>query len=381
MPVFQSVNRILIGPDRFSEMFHSSNHVLIVCDPFIAESNAIDYVTDKLKEMGTPYTVFSDVHPDPGTDLIAAGLTVIQEVKPDTLVGFGGGSAIDAAKAMIYFAKVQQFMTECTFIAIPTTSGTGSEVTTFSVITDQEKRQKYPLIDDSLLPDYALLDAQLTLTVPPAVTADTGMDVLTHAIEAMVSTKANDFTDAAAEKALRLVRDNLLTTYTKPDHQASRQAMHNASCLAGIAFSNAGLGLIHGMAHALGGWFHIPHGRANAVLLPYVIAFNGERFDRISDPGQPYMKVAKIFEIDSVGAKQMKLSLIRIVKQYMQKLQIPETIQGSGIAQDEFMKALPEMAAAAVKDSCTQTNPRTCTSKEVEAIYLHAFYGKVLSRE
>lgn len=374
MPIFQSVNKILMGSHHFSEMFENSKNVLIVCDPFFEKSNAICYVTDKLKDMGITYTVFKDVKPDPGMKLLAEGLAVIQEVKPDVIVAFGGGSAIDAGKAMIFFAKKQKMIEKCSFIAIPTTSGTGSEVTKFAVITDEETNQKYPLIDDDLLPDYAVLDAQLTLTVPPAITADTGMDALTHAIEALVSLDANDFTDAVAEKAIRLIQEHFYIAYNEPDNLKSRQAMHNASCLAGIAFSNAGLGLNHGMAHALGARFHIPHGRANAVILPYVITFNGDTHS------QRYKKVVTLFNADSACMKQSLLSMLRIVKGYSKKMHIPETLQDLGIAENEFLEALPEMAKAAVNDSCTLTNPRKCTNEEVEKVFLHAFYGKICTR-
>lgn len=376
MPVFQSVSKIYIGPDHGSELFEKAKRVLIICDPFIVQSNKLGYVTDRLDAMGVSYEVFKDVRPDPGTELIAAGLAVIRQIKPDTLVAFGGGSAIDAGKAMIYFARMQNYIEDCRFIAIPTTSGTGSEVTKFAIITDEDSSRKYSLIDGSLLPEHALLDAQLTLTVPPAITADTGMDVLTHAIEALVSTEANDFTDAAAEKAIRLVHENLLTAYRQPDDLTARQAMHNASCLAGLAFSNAGLGLNHGMAHALGGRFHIPHGRANAVLLPYVIAYNGERFDRIPTGSEPYLKTARLFHTAAAGRGQGRLNMIRIVKSYLRKLHMPETIRELGVAEAEFKENLPAMAEAAVNDSCTRTNPRKCSKEAVEAVYLRAFYGK-----
>ena len=248
--------------------------VFIVTDGFMASSGKVSYITEKLDRAGAEYRVFDQVKADPDIGTVTKGVDMIQEFHPDAVIAFGGGSPIDAAKAIVFFAAKTCDMRECMFIAVPTTSGTGSEVSKFAVITDPEKEVKYPLVEDSLLPDVAILDAELTVSVPPSVTADTGIDVFTHAVEAFVSTEATDFSDAAAEKAIKLVKRHLLPAYQNPEDRKARQGMHNASCLAGIAFSNSGLGLNHGMAHALGARFHIPHGRANGILLPYVMSFN-----------------------------------------------------------------------------------------------------------
>ena len=207
--------------------------------------------------------VFSDIAGEPDIGMVTAGTEKITEFKPDTVICLGGGAAIDAAKAIVFIArKTGAVENHVGFIAIPTTSGTGSEVSRFAVITDKTNGIKYPLIDDSLLPDVAVLDAQLVMSAPPSVTADTGIDVFTHAVEAFVSTGRNDFSDACAEKAIKLVNHYLMAAYKNPNDAKARQGMHNASCLAGVAFSNAGLGLNHGMAHAMGAKFHTPHGRA-----------------------------------------------------------------------------------------------------------------------
>ncbi len=362
MDKFDLHTKILIGGDALRSMMQGMHRVFIVTDAFMAKSGRTAYLTDPIEQAGAEYRIYSEVGPDPDINMVTAGVSVIMEFQPDAVIAFGGGSPIDAAKAIMYFAarqaglkdcpfiaipttsgtgsevskfavitgggspidaakaimyfaarqaglkdcpfiaipttsgtgsEVSKFavitdkergikyplidesllprqagLKDCPFIAIPTTSGTGSEVSKFAVITDKERGIKYPLIDESLLPDYAVLDAELTQSVPAKVTADTGLDVLTHAIEAYVCNEANSFTDALAEKAIRLVYHNLLTAYREPGNLEARQAMHDASCMAGAAFSNAGLGLCHSMAHALGAQAHIPHGATKPIPLP-----------------------------------------------------------------------------------------------------------------
>ena len=277
-----SVKTKIVFEDGLASLTDQIHKAFLVTDPFMVNSGKAAYVTDCLEQAGRECRVFSDVSVDPDIDVVTAGVNSLVEFQPDTVICLGGGAAIDAAKAIVYFANKTGQAGEITFVAIPTTSGTGSEVSRFSVITDKERAIKYPLVDDSLVPDIALLDANLVTSAPPSVTADTGIDVLTHAIEAFVSTGANDFSDAAAEKAIKLVKRYLLKCYKEPNDLEARQGMHNASCLAGIAFSNAGLGLNHGMAHALGAHFHIPHGRANGILLPYVMSFNAGCADSLT---------------------------------------------------------------------------------------------------
>ncbi|OYP29002.1 alcohol dehydrogenase, partial [Lachnotalea glycerini] len=237
------------------------------------------------------------------------------------------------------------------------------------MISDPAKKAKYPLVDDKLIPDYCILDAELIKSVPPSVTADTGVDVFTHAIEAIVSSKANDFSDAAAEKAIKLFRDNLLKAFKKPDDMQARKGMHNASALAGIAFSNAGLGLNHGIAHTLGAHFHIPHGRANAIILPYVISFNAGLYDTINETAKRYQIIAELLNVDSTMPRQSCLNLVRFVNGYIKKLNLPSTIQEAGIDEKSFMDNLDEMVKAALADRCTATNPRECTYDEVHRLF------------
>lgn len=380
MSKFQSGGRILMGGNMLGQVLDRSSKVFVICDPFLVESGGISYITDELNSMGVSYEVFSGIQPDPTVDIVMAGMEKLLAFEPNVSIAIGGGSAIDAAKAMVYFSRKENLLGEVEFVAIPTTSGTGSEVTSFSVITDSTKGVKYPLITDEILPDVAILDPKLTITVPPAITAATGMDVLTHAIEAMVSTEATDFSDAMAEKAIKLVRSHLLRCYKEPENMESRQAIHNASTMAGIAFNNSGLGLNHGMAHALGGRFHTAHGKANAVLLPYVMGYNAGCFDSLNDNAKKYARIARLVKVDSASVRQSAFNLIRSVKKINEDLKIPSTIKDLGIDEEEFLNHLDGMAKSALEDRCTATNPRVPTFEEVRELYLHAYYGRVIKK-
>lgn len=351
--------------------------VFIVTDGFMASSGKVSYITEKLDRAGAEYRVFDQVKADPDIGTVTKGVDMIQEFHPDAVIAFGGGSPIDAAKAIVFFAAKTCDMRECMFIAVPTTSGTGSEVSKFAVITDPEKEVKYPLVEDSLLPDVAILDAELTVSVPPSVTADTGIDVFTHAVEALVSTAATDFSDAAAEKAIKLVRRHLMTAYHQPGDMAARQGMHNASCLAGVAFSNSGLGLNHGMAHALGARFHIPHGRANGILLPYVMSFNAGCSESLTPVAKRYAKIARLLGLEATSVRQSALNLIRTARRYVEQLNIPSSIQAAGVDKAEFEAEAEAMAEAALADRCTATNPRTCSKEEILQVFHKAYIGRL----
>lgn len=351
--------------------------VFIVTDDFMASSGKVSYITEKLDRAGAEYRVFDQVKADPDIGTVTKGVDMIQEFHPDAVIAFGGGSPIDAAKAIVFFAAKTCDMRECMFIAVPTTSGTGSEVSKFAVITDPEKEVKYPLVEDSLLPDVAILDAELTVSVPSSVTADTGIDVFTHAVEALVSTAATDFSDAAAEKAIKLVRRHLMTAYHQPGDMAARQGMHNASCLAGVAFSNSGLGLNHGMAHALGARFHIPHGRANGILLPYVMSFNAGCSESLTPVAKRYAKIARLLGLEATSVRQSALNLIRTARRYVEQLNIPSSIQAAGVDKAEFEAEAEAMAEAALADRCTATNPRPCSKEEILQVFHKAYIGRL----
>mgnify|MGYP001534818121 CR=1 FL=1 len=354
MDAFSVRTKIMIGGgmDALAQRLH---RVFLVTDKFMAESGKTNYVTDRLLRNGGEFKIFSDVQADPDIATVTRGVEQILEFQPDAVVAFGGGSAIDAAKAIVFFAARERDMRDCKFIAIPTTCGTGSEVSRFAVITDQEKGVKYPLVEDSLLPDIAILDAELTTSVPPTVTADTGIDVFPHA----------------------LVKRHLLPAYQNPEDRKARQGMHNASCLAGIAFSNSGLGLNHGMAHALGARFHIPHGRANGILLPYVMSFNAGCAEQLTSTAKRYARISRLLELESSSVRQSALNLIRTARRYIEKLNMPSTLQAAGVNAAEFEEAVHDMAEAALADRCTATNPRSCTAEEIEQIFRKAYSGKL----
>lgn len=377
MEKFYLKPRIYMDKDGLKEVLEGASRVFIVTDRFMHESGKVSYLTDPLEQMGIEYRIFSEVKPDPDLATITKGIDLMTEFKPQVLLALGGGSPIDAAKAMNFLSDKAGLTEKCQFVAIPTTSGTGSEVSKFSVVSDPVHTAKYPLVDDELLPDAAILDAELVRTVPPSVTADTGIDVFTHALEAFVSTNANDFTDAAAEKAMKLVRSNLLKVYKNPDDLEARQKMHHASCLAGMAFSNAGLGLNHSMAHTLGAHFHIPHGRANGILLPYVMGFNAGCHDQLTPVAKRYARIARLLRLDGASIRQSAFSVVRTAKQYIKQLNMPDSIEAAGVAREDFDAALDEMVEAAYNDACTQTNPRPCTKEDIRTVFIRAYTGRL----
>lgn len=353
----------------------------IVTDPTMIELNMVNKVTLLLEEKGIEYEVFSEVEPDPSFDIVYKGLGHILEYKPSILIALGGGSAIDAAKAIMYFCmKMKENLTGIEtvkkpfFVSIPTTSGTGSEVTAYSVITDKEKQKKYPIVDEVMVPDVAILDPSFTSSIPAAITADTGIDVLTHCLEAYVAKDASDFTDALVEKSVAFVFEYLLQAYEAGSHIEAREKMHNASCMAGIAFNNAGLGINHSLAHSLGSYFKIPHGRSNALLLPYIMTFNSKGDARVK---QKYAQLARKIGFPASTEDQGVLSLIQGIKVLKEAMSLPQKIQDLGIQQEEFSQVVEEMAQVALQDICTGGNPIQVTQETLVSIYWEAYRGTV----
>lgn len=344
--------------------------IFIVADPFLIESNMIEKVESRLKIGDNQWKIFSDIIPDPPIENVVEGVKGIAAFKPDLLITIGGGSAIDAAKAMKEFAKEIYKYEELPLIAIPTTSGTGSEVTSFSIITDNEKGVKYPLVEDSLLPEEAILDVALVKSVPKEITADTGMDALTHALEAYVATNANEFSDALAEKSIRLIFDYLPEVYGNGDNVKARQKMHIASTMAGIAFNTAGLGINHSIAHVCGAKFHIPHGRLNAILLPEVIRYNAGLEDYLNTnlkaAAEKYAYLARTLGLPATNHASGTRSLIKAIEKIRASLDMPADLKGYDI--EDSKKVKEEIAQLALQDSCTTTNPTQPNPEDIIAI-------------
>ncbi len=377
MKSFEIKTKIYFGEgalDRLKELPYKK--ILVISDPFVVKSGMIKLITTPIHEAGIEYDVFCEVVPDPPIEKISLGVKKLLEYKPDAIVAVGGGSAIDSSKSIREFAlKIEQYG-EVALIAIPTTSGTGSEVTSFAVVSDPVAGKKIPLVSRDLTPEETILDAELVRSVPPAVTADTGMDVFTHALESCVSTERNEFATALAEKAIEICGVFLLRAYLDGEDMHARQKMHVASCLAGLAFNSTSLGLNHGMAHQLGAMFHIPHGRANAMLLPHIIEFNSDinKHSRSRKEYLPavkkYSTVAQILGLSSYNKIMTVRSLVNWVQFMLKEMDIPLSISQMGtITKEEYMSKVEAMAEAALADGCTATNPRPATKADVIQIY------------
>lgn len=365
---FEIKTKIKFGEGSLKALQELKNkNILIITDPFMVKSKAIDKITANLEN--STYQVFEDIVPDPPIETIVEGIETFKSVNPNVIIALGGGSAIDASKAIMDFSKKILKTNEVEFIAIPTTSGTGSEVTSFSVITDKQKGCKHPLVSDDLLPDVAILDPELVKTVPNFITADTGMDVLTHAIEAYVSTNSNDFSDALAEKAIKLVFKYLVKAYKDGNDIEAREKMHNASCLAGMAFNQASLGINHSIAHVLGGKFHVPHGRTNSILLPHVIEYNsgivGYSNTNYSDTAIKYAQIAELVGLGSSNVRMGVKNLVNEIKKLQKEMNMPTKLTECKVNASDITKEEREIATLAIKDACTATNPKVPTEDDI----------------
>lgn len=391
----------------YLEKMPDITRAFIVTDPMMVKLGNVDKALFYLRKR-TEYChseIFSDVEPDPSVDTIMRGVAAMNEFKPDVIIAIGGGSAMDAAKGMWLFYEHPdtdfrgmrlKFMdirkrayhfpdlgTKAKLVCVPTTSGTGSEVTAFAVITDKNNNIKYPLADYALTPNVAIVDPQFALTMPKSATADTGLDVLTHAIEAIVSVMASDYTDGLAMRAIELVFKYLPRAYENGNDKRAREKMHNASTMAGMAFTNAFLGLNHSMAHKLGGDFHIPHGRANAILLPYVIEYNAKTPTKFTSwpkyeyyvAAERYAQIARHVGLPASTTEEGVQSLIKAIREMTKKLGIPQSIKACGIDEKTFMSNVNELADKAFSDQCTNANPRVPLINEIVEIYKKAYYG------
>ena len=348
----------------------------------------LDKVEAYLKEAGMEVKLFEGVEPDPSVETVMKGAAVMREFQPDWIVSIGGGSPIDAAKAMWAFYEYPDvtfedlcipfnfptLRTKAKFCAIPSTSGTATEVTAFSVITDYEKGIKYPLADFNITPDVAIVDPSLAETMPKKLTAHTGMDAMTHAIEAYVSTLHCDYTDPLALHAIEMISADLIPSYN--GDMAARARMHNAQCLAGMAFSNALLGIVHSIAHKTGAAYtggHIVHGCANAMYLPKVIRFNAKE----PAAAERYAKIAKFLGLAGTTTDELVDALIAHIQEMNRALDIPTCIkdyEGGIIDEQEFLDKLPSVAELAVGDACTGSNPRSINPEQMAKLLKCCFY-------
>lgn len=396
----------------YLENIKNISRVLIITDQNMIDLeylNKINYYLNK-NQNKINIEVFSDIKPDPDFETVLNGWEVLKKFNPDCILALGGGSVIDAAKSIwllssenninfdnlkLKFMDIRKRIYEfpdshrkIKFIAIPTTSGTGSEVTSFAVITDNKTNIKYPLADYNLTPDIAIIDPNLVLSLPKIPTADTGLDVLTHAIEAYVSTMSSDYTDGLCLQAIEIIFEYLVRSYKNGalDPEA-REKIHNASCIAGMAFTNSFLGLNHSMAHKIGAEFNISHGRSNAILLPYIIKYNAslpEKF--VAFPkynkfvaDEKYLKISKLTDrYNPNNSKQENIqNLILYIRDLNKKLDIPVSFKEFGISEEEFLSKIDKLSELAHQDQCTGTNPRYPLISEIKNLYLKSYYGEL----
>ena len=409
MQWFKIPERIYFEYDsiQYLEKMPDITKAFIVTDPGMVSLGYVDKVLYYLGKRGDNIhcEIFSEVEPDPSVETVRQGAREMEKFEPDVIIALGGGSAIDAAKGMWLFYeypdtdfrglhlrfldirkrafKFPKMGRRAKLVAIPTTSGTGSEVTSFAVISDKKNNIKYPLADYELTPDVAIIDPQFVLSLPKGATADTGLDVLTHAIEAYVSVMASDYTDALALKACQLVFEYLPRAYKNgAEDLEAREKMHNASCIAGMAFTNAFLGINHSIAHKIGGQYHIPHGRANAVLLPHVIEYNSSLPTKmVSWPkyksfiaDKKYAQIAKACGFYSGNdTKEAVGALVDAIRSLMKECSMPANYRDCGIDEKLYMRKIPDIAARAFEDQCTTANPRLPLIEEIEELLKKAY--------
>lgn len=343
----------------------------------------LDQVLARLKDAGLKTEVYEGVEQDPSVGTVRKGADFLKKAKPDWIVALGGGSPLDAAKAMWVFyehpeltfdevnegGRIPPLRQKARFVAIPSTSGTASEVTAFSVITDETTGIKYPLADYEMTPDMAILDPLLAETMPPKLTAQTGMDALTHAIETYVAKGHSEFTDPLALHSITLIFGNLVKSY-QGDMEA-REKLHYAQCLAGMAFTNALLGIAHSMAHKTGQVFHLPHGLANAIYLPYVIQYNA---------GEPetcrrYADIARAIGVEGSSDRELTQKLVEFIRTLSNAMEIPRSLKEYGVEENDFRLRVDELSSQAALDPCTISNPRKTGKDEIKKLFHMVYEG------
>lgn len=355
--------------------------VLVLGGGSMRKFGFLDRALEYLSKANIEVKLIEGVEPDPSVETVLRGAETMIDFDPDLIIAMGGGSPIDAAKAMWVFYEhpeltfedtkvpftMPDLRTKARFIAIPSTSGTASEITSFSIITDYKTQVKYPIVDFNITPDIAIVDPDLAETMPARLTAYTGMDALTHAVEAYVSTLHSPFTDPVAMKAIEMIKKDLVKSY-ECDMEA-REEIHYAQCLAGMAFSNASLGISHSMAHKTGAVFHIAHGCANAIYLPYVIEFNKVKsLDR-------YAEIANRLNLEGENNEELVASLVKMVKELNSSMGIPQSLKEYGIDETEFNSKLDLISERAIGDACTGSNPREIDKEQMKKLFKCIYYG------
>ena len=376
--IFSVPNQIIQGNDALSYLssLEGKKATIVTGGNSMRRFGFLDETKSELEKAGMEVQIIDGVEPDPSITTCVNGGKKMAEFGPDWIIALGGGSAMDAAKIMWVFYEYPDYdfyelvkfnfpklRTKAKLIGIPSTSGTASEITAFSVITDVENDIKYPLVSPDLVPDVAILDNRIPSKMPALITAQTGMDVMTHAIEALVSTNANDFTDPYAIRAIKLVFEYLEKAVENPDNLEVRAKMHTASTIAGMAFSNVSLGIVHSMAHKIGGIFHLTHGEANAIMLPYIIQYNKKSTNK-------YKELEELLGIENIEKEIWELN---------KKVGISDSIQSGKntiIEEKDFIKVLDKMSKNAFEDACTLTNPRETSPEDIKKIYECAYYGR-----
>lgn len=368
MEEFQIPTKIFSGVDSLDWLKQlSDKKILMVCDAFLPGTPTLKGIRERLNSTNQ-VEIFSDVKPDPPLKNIMAGVALFNQVKPDIMIGIGGGSAIDTGKAIRFFGEKINHNQLQAFVAVPTTSGTGSEVTSFAVVSDTENQTKIPLSEPYLTPDVALLDPQLVMSAPKSVTAYSGLDVLTHSLESLVSKGANTITDALAEKGIDVMTHDLVDCYQHGDDTAKRQTVHEMSCAAGMAFTNAGLGFCHALAHQLGANFHVPHGLACAMLLPYVVDYNAKHSPAAL---QKYAAAIRRAGLASRGLSD-RLAIQRLlsrIHQMMIQMDCPLTLRAFGVDVKDAEAKTQVVIADAKLDATFAGNPVVPSDDDLKAIY------------
>lgn len=368
MEIFKANTKIFVG-DKFAEVISKTKYkkAFIVTDSVMSKIGITKKFENIFKEKNIEYKIFDKVEVNPSFEIVKKALDKVIDFLPEVIVALGGGSSLDTAKAIKYFIKKSNL--SIALIALPTTSGTGSEVTSYAVLTDKKSNIKIPLKDNDMVPEYAILDSDLTETLPKSVIADSGIDALTHAIEAYTCKGANFYTQIYALSSIRLIFKNLLKMYIDIKDKEARIEMARASCIAGFAFEKSGLGINHSIAHAIGGKFHIAHGKINGIILPYVIRFNSED----ETTAQKYYEISKDLGFPANSIEEGVESLAMAVEILNKSLNLPRCVKDLLIDEEKYRSEIEIMTKSALEDICTSGNIREIDLKNLKELFIKVY--------